>query len=354
MCITPKVLYIKSSKYENNFKVVVPCGKCRDCQNSKRAALVARFKNEQKYLPYVKFVTLSYTDVNLLDLYYKKYKFNYYVGVDYKNRLLKKIRLSEEKNTLFRYGHFLLSRDHAKTFVSDFQKSYEKQFGCKVKYYLCAEYGTLNYRPHFHIAFFFQYLHTDIQLHDFIERIWKYGDIQIGDCSDGGLNYVAKHCYKEDVGSSIQKKLAPVFQLQSKYHGGIGCHLVEEKEIINNYNNDIHFGRIKGTPYKYALPRYVLRKLHPDKFDDSELLELEQRGINTLIEKISTNGNGIVQRDTSIELSSNFRDYIYSNRELDFNNKVTHFKYRFNKKYLANRKKHSIFVQLRKINGDNI
>ena len=348
MCITPKVLYIESQNLNSRYKIVVPCGHCRDCQNSKRAALVARFKNEQKYLPYVKFVTLTYSNVELLNLYYKPYYFLYRS----KAAMLKKLDLAEQNNELFRYGKFLLNKDHAKTFCATFQKEYEKLFSCKVKYYLCGEYGTLNYRPHFHIAFFFQYKHTDIQLHDFIAKIWRYGDIQVGDCSDGGLNYVAKHCYKEDCGSEIQKKKAPIFQLQSRYHGGIGCNLANDQSILHNYEKEIKFGIIKGTKYKYSLPRYVLRKLHPERFCDSELLELEHSGLTQLTQKIIDSGYGTVPDDTQIELSDNFRNYLTNNLITDFNNKVTHFKYRFNKKYLANRKKYSNFVQTKQNKDD--
>lgn len=338
MCLTPKVLYIKS-KAGTPFKVAVPCGHCRECQNSLRAGLVARFKNEQKYLPYVKFVTLTYNNVELLNLYYKRYNWLYVNKADF----LKKMRIDENNNKLYRYGKFLLSRDHAKEFVSKFQKEYEKLFKCKVKYYLCAEYGTLHFRPHYHIAIFFKYRHTDIMLHDFITRIWKYGDVQVGDCTDGGMNYVAKHCYKEDCGSEIQKKMAPIFSLQSRYQGGIGCHLVEDKELLHNYQNDIKFGRIKGTKYKYALPRYVRRKLEPDGLSDTDLHELEKKSISNLTSQMCNNGYDLPDAN-NIELSSQYSDYYRNNKAIDYKNKFIYNLHKFNKKYLVNQKKHSKFV----------
>ena len=349
MCTTPKILYIKS-KSDNRFRIIVPCGKCRECQNSLRAGLVARFKNEQKYLPYVKLVTLTYTDINMLNLYYKPYKFVSFDGIEFKNRLLKKLQSDEEKDVFHRYKHFLLNKEHAKTFVSEFQKRYEDKFGCKVKYYLCGEYGTLSDRPHFHIAIFFQYFHTDKMLHEFITNSWRYGEVQIGDCTDGGLNYVAKHCYKQDAGSKVQQKLAPIFHLQSKYHGGIGCNLVKDYSILYNNENGNKFGIIKGTPYKYSFPRYVRKKLFPNGYSDCTLGNLESDSDKNLRDKMLT--DGYTPSSDALEVDEEFWKYYKNNLRTDSIKKNRYNLTYFNKKYLAHRKKVSIFVTTKRKNGD--
>lgn len=351
MCTTPKILYIKS-KSDSRFRIVVPCGKCRECQNSLRAGLVARFKNEQKYLPFVKLVTLTYSDINLLNLYYKPYKFLSLNGDEFKKRLLKKMHSDEEKDVFHRSKHFLLNKDHAKSFVSTFQKKYEEKFGCKVKYYLCGEYGTLSDRPHFHIAFFFKYKHSDILLHDFILNIWRYGNVQIGDCSDGGMNYVAKHCYKQDCGSKIQQKLSPIFHLQSKYHGGIGCNLAKDYSILYNNDNGIKYGIIKGTPFKYSFPRYVRKKLFPNGYSDCTLGNLEKDSDQMLRSKMSL--LGYCPDNDNLEIDPEFWKFYKNNLRVDNNKKYRYNLTYFNKKLLVHRKKVSIFVHNQKQNNDGI
>lgn len=334
MCDTPKIIYIES-KSGKKFKLVVPCGHCLSCQNSKRAQLVQRFKKEKETLHHVYFCTLTYSENNLPILYYKPSPYGFKEKMF---RLFSKIKKLVSLGHNKVYGDFMLNKKHAIDFMNKFKQTYKDKYNFNIKYYLCGEYGTINYRPHFHFVFFTKFEHDYNYINDLILQHWKYGNVSSFKCSDAGFNYIAKHCAKYDCGSPRQKKLAPIFQLQSTKNGGIGIELRNDEHIINNYLRDLKFGRIKDTKYRYALPRYVLKYLHPQNFTDEELKELETKGLQMLKDKMSSIGYAPTLDDYP-ECTEVFRDYIRNQLYRDFNQKLTKNKTRINKKYINYRRK---------------
>lgn len=341
MCRTPKFIYIKSSS-EKRYRLLVPCGKCDECLSSKRAQMVARFKNERKYLPHVYFVTLTYTDENILDLYYKPYYLKYKLRSD----MLKTLKKKQENGEIGIYSEFLLSKEHAHKFITELQKFLSKNFH-RIKYYLNGEYGCLNNRPHLHCCIFTDIAFTEKEFETIVSNFWFYGDIDVGYCTDAGFNYLAKHTVKEDKGSVIQQKYSPIFNMQSKYKGGIGINLRSDKFIVSNYLKGVHYGTIPNTPFKYALPRYVLKYLHPDNFTDEELQEFEEQGLQRLSENLDQSILGDDFKYNFIESSEQFRNYIKNGLKESYKILNRKFLTKYNKKKLLHSYKKRTF-------GDNI
>lgn len=329
MCKTPKIIWM-TSKGGVKHRLVVPCGNCVDCQNSKRAQLVARCKYEYKDNSFVYFITFTYTDFNLVKLYYRK---DYII-----NRRDFIVRhLQQVKGKVFAYDRFLLNKDHAKELVVNIRQFFKRKFlNLFPKYYLTGEYGKISHRPHLHALLFFNkslqldYLKTTLQ------NLWKKGNVDVEVANDACINYVAKHQVKQDDGSKFQRKLAPIFFLQSHK---IGLCMKDDPDVISNWNKHLRFGRIPNTPYKYALPRYIVKYYKPEGYNDDELHEMEVTGYRRLQETLSMQGVDLKHVDNFIRTNKDFYHYIQSEVKKDFNEKLTYKINKFNEKYLLWKRK---------------
>lgn len=326
MCKTPKIIFI-TSKQGKKHRLVVPCGKCSDCQNSKRAQFVARCRYELQVTKNCYFVTFTYNDNNLYKLYYKQQYVIY-------NPQFIKDYLTNNKSNTFAYDKFLLNKEHAKELVINVRNYFKDFYNDKVKYYLTGEYGTVSHRPHFHMLLFTKkkyYLQT---LETIFKKLWKLGNVDVAIANDAAINYVAKHQIKDDCGSYIQQKMAPIFALQSRF---IGYNMRFDNNILSNYNKGLKFGRVPNTQYKFALPRYIIKYLKPDGYTDDELEEMSQNGYQQLKEKlfgVGWRGNLNDYFSTNKELF----DYLKQTKKNDDEMKFEYKKQKFRKKLLILRK----------------
>ena len=146
-----------TNKYTGE-KIVTGCGKCRLCRANKGFRYTSLVTQESNAAKHVVFVTLTYAPEFLPTYRLESVgNGNYdvftddgeYLGtVEYGNlsrvtRFLNKVNCNGRVPTL--------SKDDLQKFFKRLRKNYGK----KVRYFACGEYGPKHYRPHYHLLFFF-------------------------------------------------------------------------------------------------------------------------------------------------------------------------------------------------------
>lgn len=332
MCLTPKLLYVKPSESDKRYPFIVPCGKCYECVNVKRAEFCYRCKCERDNSASCFFVTLTYSDNNLhfctTDLRFTAQK-----------ELERIAKLSPKEP--YKYKNFVLSKKDFSNFMEKLQSVVKRyNFNLRVRMVLAGEYGTYNYRPHGHALIFFPLQFTIKQCEDIIKECWQFGNISVYNATDGAFNYLAKHFIKDDCGSELQQKVSPRFLKYSVYDGGIGHQLINNKSLLVNYFNNVMFSY--SGKYKVSIPRFLRRKLHPLPFSAQEIKERGLDSIANFIQRQYFNGVQI-DRSEFLEFFDNTKGFSLSKfyeltkdgRLINFN-KVLHYKrQKFAKKVLS-------------------
>lgn len=282
MCDYCKIVDVKYNGQDVNeevvFSFVVPCGKCYDCKRELSNQFVLRCRSEYMHTVSSFFVTLTYNDKNI----------RYFAPYDRVSRAKELDYISKMPGKYFgMYKNFVLDKNDASRFCSLMQKSI-KRFSPTLlfRYVLNGEYGMWTQRPHYH-ALVFSPLFFNLQ--DFkmlVDSCWQFGNVTVSEVTDSRINYVAKHFMKSDVGSEIQQLVSPIFQKRSIYKGGVGRDLVNDTSLLVNYERDLDFFQI--GKYKMSIPRYIRKKLHPEKQTFDELLELSKKSYDNLVSRIAS------------------------------------------------------------------
>ena len=179
-----------------------------------RASWVRRMMAEFSSSGSCAFVTLKYTDNNLI--YYKTLRDGFTYDT---SRIIESIELKKRKNEPFLYRHFCVSKKHASEFIKNMQNNIKVlRSDYLVRFYLTSEYGTYNSRPHYHVILYFPCKLTLDFIKDFTVKCWRYGDVEVEPVNILAINYVAKHEVKDDSGSDVQRKYAPIFSKMSRYN----------------------------------------------------------------------------------------------------------------------------------------
>lgn len=228
MCVTPVTLRREVSAPDGSNVRTVPCGKCVHCLRKKQREWIFRLHNELKVSSSAFFITLTYSDENL-------------IFVDGLPTLYK----PDFQNFMKRLRHLTPS---------------------KLKYYACGEYGDRTHRPHYH-AIIFNLPSDKETAAALIESAWQdtqsqpLGHVHIGTVNFKSISYVTKYHLKGDVKVRDDDPFGriPEFSLISK---GLGlAHLTPE--MIRYYRNQKD-GMVNYSGGYLPLPRYYREKLFTD------------------------------------------------------------------------------------------
>lgn len=115
------------------------------------------------------------------------------------------------------YGKFVLRKDDATKFfysLHDFVKKYDSTK--LARYVINGEYSPYSHRPHMHALVFLPFEISQDDFNEFLLKIWRFGQLDVGDVEAASINYLGKHSMKEDRGNAyIQQKVSPIFQKRS-------------------------------------------------------------------------------------------------------------------------------------------
>lgn len=339
MCITPKLLYIKSQNSGLKYTFLVPCGNCYECQNVKRSEFVLRCIYELKQCKSCFFVTLTYNDNNL-HFYTEDLRRSALSELNYINSL--------PNNVPFKYSNFILHKEDFSRFMSKMQTVLKRRnHNLRFRMVVAGEYGTFSNRPHGHALIFSPVEFNKYDFEKLILECWPYGNVKVQLANQGGFNYIAKHYVKQDIGSKLQQRVAPRFLKYSVYDGGIGSNLINDNSLISNYFNEIYF--VYLNKYKISIPRFIRRKLHPNSLTELELLKKSNESLNNFLTREFFKGfredySTQVFQDGSFSITyESIKDYIKKGHLTNFNHNYQVQRQRFHKKVLSLRRKGFIF-----------
>ena len=146
----------------------LPCGQCIGCRIDRSKMWAVRCMHEASLYEDNAFITLTYSDEHL------------------------------PENGNLDYSHF-----------QKFMKRLRKRFKrCRIRFYMCGEYGDLNWRPHFH-AILFNFNFDDLTVWKktgsgstiyrsaALEELWPFGHSSVGDVTLQSAGYVARYVMKK-------------------------------------------------------------------------------------------------------------------------------------------------------------
>lgn len=246
-CVSPESV---PHPYGNSkaVRMTVPCGKCVNCFQNKRANWTIRMIEELKVSRTAKFITLTYTDENV-PLVEKNNKVYKTLDKDQIRAFLKRLRTKVDR-----------------WYETRGDDSLEKALRRPMRYYLVGEYGPRTYRPHYHAIIFNLPKNFDKWLLDawYVEKK-NVGFVHVGKVTQASIYYTTKYLLdgllstgsfsdlKDSEGEWIVQK---PFNLMSN---GIGKDYVKKMEIYHRRTQHNYY-TLPGN-YKKSLPRYYKEKI---------------------------------------------------------------------------------------------
>lgn len=258
-CYHPMAL---KSKYDyRGMPLIVPCSRCIGCRLERSRQWAVRCVNEAQMHEDNAFLTLTYKDESLT--------------------------FGRERATLFP-RHLQL-----------FFKRLRKKHGNNIRYFACGEYGEETNRPHYHACVFGlkiddkklwsirngNYLYNSENL----DKIWKLGQVIIGDVTFESAAYVARYIVAKKLGKNAsyyeEEGIEPEFVRMSR-RPGLGS------KWLDKYSNDVypHDYMIIRNGVKSKPPRYYTEKYSKISLDNQRTItSIKITRINKAYEKQSEN-----------------------------------------------------------------
>ena len=131
-----------------------------------------------------------------------------------------------------------------------------------IKYYMCGEYGTQNWRPHYHAIIF------NVLDKDNFAKAWQYGNVVVGSVTSDSIAYTLKYIDKDKrVPVHSRDDRLKEFSLMSKK---LGDNYVDKfaKYHKSDYLNRYYLTRPNGV--KVPMPRYYRDKIFSDEEKDHQ------------------------------------------------------------------------------------
>lgn len=236
---------ISSLSSDGSYHFIVPCRKCLGCQIDYSREWRDRMIFELHDNPKAIFLTLTYNDEHL----------------SFSDKGCPTLVVAD---------------------VQKFMKRLRKHFtGTRIRFYLAGEYGSRNFRPHYHAILY------GIDLADFpdlyprgynelkqayyssptMERIWKNGFIIMSEVTSRTCAYVARYVMKKQGKNSdvhVSRGTLPEFNLSSR-NPGLG--LLHSRDYVLSGNNMFSFDGRDGS-ISISLPKSMLRNVRRNASQD--------------------------------------------------------------------------------------
>lgn len=183
----------------NGSSLVVPCGHCEACYNSKDYQNTLQCRLESQSHKYTYFITLTYSNefvpralIHTID------NVHYLVDEDgvilthcyQTDSTIKTIDKIVTKTKLDGNIPYLKKRD-AQLFIKRLRKFIYGKFKEQVRYYLVGEYGPKTFRPHYHLLLWFENEQVAQNLSQIVSSCWRYGRVDVQSSLGDAAAYVA-------------------------------------------------------------------------------------------------------------------------------------------------------------------
>ena len=174
---------------------------------------------------------------------------------------------------------FFLNKRDLQLFLKRLRKAI---YPHKIKYFACGEYGSKNYRPHFHLIIFGydfedKYLWSRsgrnhvIYRSNKLETIWKFGYCTVQEVTTNSCAYCALYSSPQKHEMPKLLQAYPEFNLMSKNLG--------TDFLLSNMEKYLLTDEVYHDGKKYNIPQYILNKYFGDigKLIDDRYLELKRK-----------------------------------------------------------------------------
>ncbi|WNK13727.1 MAG: replication initiator protein [Microvirus sp.] len=237
------------SPYPRYTPIQLPCGQCVGCRYDRAKMWANRCIHESTLHSSNCFITLTYSDEHL-----------------------------PQYNSLY-YPHF-----------SKFLKRLRKRYsGTTVRFFMCGEYGDLNWRPHYH-ALLFGICFNDLKLwqrtksneliyrSSILESLWPFGHSSVGVLTLKSAGYVARYNIKKINGDLAESHYERFDQVTGEVYNLVPefCQMSRKPGIGSDY-----FHKYKSSIYSVdaivskdgrrdRVPRYydkLMKDIDGDTFD---------------------------------------------------------------------------------------
>ncbi|WP_270229739.1 hypothetical protein [Parabacteroides bouchesdurhonensis] len=214
---------------------IVPCGKCVVCIKRRRQSWAFRLEQESKSVPISWFCTLTYDDEHLTYSTYSDL-------------------LGEHTAPVVVKRDVQLFMKRLRRYLSDWTR---------IRFFLVAEYGEQNLRPHYHMILFGKLGSKYNLVAELLRRAWQQGYVQVSPLSTSHIRYCVKYMYKNELYPEyIYYPAFKPFMLCSR-QPGIGYAYMSE-QILNYYRTAPKDFALQQNGTKCPLPRYYKDKLYDD------------------------------------------------------------------------------------------
>lgn len=284
----------------------VPCGKCIGCRLDYAKQWSIRCALEMQEYPKEEcaFVTLTYDDAHLPAVFVQDGKVVGKQNMDNIEQTFCFVQQDVVKNAT-------LYPPHLKEFLKRLRSKQNYDFGKKFRFYACGEYGSKNFRPHYHLILFGVKLPepepgawrkqvTGYQVYEskYLEKIWhNQGNVIVGSCTYESIGYVARYMLKKQKGDDRFKydelRIVPPFTRMS-LKPGIGLRYYDQHQL-NIYSDDMIYIGTEKRGIKARPPRYFDKKFqeeYPDLFNNLKEVRCEN-ALNSMLAKEMVSGKPI-------------------------------------------------------------
>lgn len=229
--------------------IKLPCGRCKGCKLEKSRQWAVRCEHEAQMHPENCWLTLTFNRENL--------------PVDYSV--------------------------HPRTMQLFFKKLRKSIYPKQIRFYLGAEYGDLNLRPHYHVIIFNHDFHDKIfyettpQGHTLytspsLSKLWPYGLATLGEVNFQTAGYTARYSTKKITGPK-----ASDFYLRKHPDHGFICRVRPEFSLMSRRPGigSTYLAKYKPEIYPSDTVMSNGRPARPPRFYDQQLTEEELKPITT-------------------------------------------------------------------------
>lgn len=262
----PRVVFNPLRSYAGSQAFKLPCGQCIGCRITRARDWATRMHHEAAMHDESSFVTLTYSDQYL-----------------------------PEDGSISRRATQL------------FFKRLRYETGARIKYFMAGEYGDATGRPHYH-AIIFGYGFPDRYLwrqapsgsslfrSPLLEKVWPYGNAEIGNVTHQSAGYVARYCLKKINGERAAEyyqrphpltgevyQVLPEFALMSKGIGGRWFEAYQQDAFPSDFV--IVDGQKRSVPAYY---KKKLTELEQLKVKSKRMVRIRADAANNTPARLST------------------------------------------------------------------
>jgi len=281
MCDTPfyKQVEYKTGAHTQLQTLALPCGKCLPCRKTTQAQWLFRLEQDLKQAESAYFVTLTYNE--------------------------KYLPITPTGFPTLNY------KQDVQSFIKRLRRYHDKYNTKPISYFVVGEYGTNNYRPHYHLIIYNaveKYIRKAWQQLNLVTREREViGQVDIGTVTSSSIQYCLNYTDKDKNKPTGWKDSDDEFRIMSK---GIGSSYIGTHLYRKNRNMD-YVALSNGS--KIAMPKYytnkalsdVERQVRGKQISQKLALQQEQEirtlGIEQFFKRESTakQGNKILQKSKS-------------------------------------------------------